>query len=63
MRHLEPEIVTIYRNTLKADPPQVCHTCDWYTKDGVCAEFNESPPETFADQPGECLLWVWEIPF
>ena len=63
MRHPEPQIVTLYRNSLEAEAPQVCHTCDHYLKSGVCAEFGEAPPETFANTPGECSIWVWEIPF
>lgn len=63
MRHPEPPIVIQYRATLKAEPPQVCHTCDWYTKDGICSEFGEAPPQAFAAEPGECSLWVWEVPF
>ena len=63
MRHAEPESVTIYRATLKAEPPKVCHTCDFYSKEGVCMEFNQEPPEQFANMPGQCSLWVWEIPF
>lgn len=63
MRHPEPPIVTLYRETLKADPPRVCHTCDHYSKNGLCAEFNEAPPVEFADSHGACALWVWEIPF
>ena len=62
-RHPEPAIVTLYRATLKAEPPKVCHTCDHYTPNGLCAEFNAEPPEAFANEPGECSLWVWEIPF
>lgn len=63
MRHPEPTIVIHYRATLKAEPPQVCHTCDNYTKDGICSEFGEAPPQAFAAEPGECSLWVWEVPF
>ena len=62
-RHPEPEIVKIYRATINAPVPQVCTTCDNYTKDGICAEFGEAPPESFANEPGECSLWVWEVPF
>ena len=63
MRHPEPPIVTYYRQTLKAEVPQLCHTCDFYRPDGICSQFNEPPPETFAAEPGECSEWVWEIPF
>ena len=62
-RHPEPPIVIHYRQTLKAEVPQLCHTCDHYMPDGKCAEFNEPPPESFANEPGECSLWVWEVPF
>ena len=63
MRHPEPEIVTHYRNTLKAEPPRVCHTCDHYSKEGKCMEFDSVPPLEFASEPGGCALWVWEVPF
>jgi hypothetical protein len=62
-RHPEPASVIHYRATLKAEPPMVCHTCDWYTKDGICSEFGEAPPEAFASEPGECSLWVEAVPF
>ena len=63
MRHPEPPIVTYYRQTLKAEVPQVCTTCDNYTKDGICSEFGEAPPEAFANEPGECSLWIETVPF
>jgi hypothetical protein len=63
MRHPEPAIVTHYRQTLKAEVPQLCHTCDHYLKSGICSQFDEPPPEAFANEPGECSMWVWEIPF
>ena len=63
MRHLEPAIVTLYRNTLRAEPPRVCHTCDHYSKEGKCMEFDSVPPLEFASEPGGCALWVWEVPF
>jgi hypothetical protein len=62
-RHPEPAIVTHYRATLKAEPPRVCHTCDHYRPDGVCAEYNDTPPPEFASEPGGCALWEWEVPF
>jgi hypothetical protein len=63
MRHPEPEIVTIYRKTIKALPPKVCTTCDHYSGDGICYEFSEAPPEDFAQQDGACKLWEEEVPF
>ena len=62
-RHPEPEIVKIYRATINAPVPQVCTTCDNYTPNGLCAEFGEAPPEAFANEPGQCALWVLEVPF
>ena len=62
-RHPEPPIVTYYRQTLKAEVPQLCHTCDHYKPDGICAEFGETPPESFANEPGECSLWIEAVPF
>jgi hypothetical protein len=63
MRHPEPIIVIHYRATLNVEPPRVCHTCDHYTEQGICAEFGEAPPEAFASESGECSLWVEEVPF
>ena len=63
MRHPESPSVIHYRETWNAVPPQVCHTCDHYSKDGVCAEFSEAPPSEFVDSHGVCALWVCEIPF
>jgi hypothetical protein len=63
MRHPEPEIVTIYFNTLRAEPPKVCHLCDNYNKHGVCDEFDSVPPLEFASEPNQCELWVEVVPF
>ena len=63
MRHPEPQIVTLYRTTIRAEPPKVCHTCDHYSKEGKCMEFDSVPPLEFASEPGGCALWVWEVPF
>ena len=62
-RHPEPEIVKIYRATINAPVPQVCTTCDHYTEQGLCAEYNDTPPPEFASEPGGCALWELEIPF
>ena len=63
MRHPEPAIVTHYRDSLKAEPPRCCHTCDWYTKQGECEKFDQVPPAGFASEPGGCAFWEWEVPF
>jgi len=62
-RHQEPAIVTHYRETLRAEPPRVCHTCDHYSEQGVCEKFDSEPPADFASEPGGCALWSEEIPF
>lgn len=62
-RHPEPEIVKIYRATINAPVPQVCTTCDNYNKEGWCGEFHDYPPADFANEPGGCALWEFEIPF
>ena len=62
-RHQEPEIVTLYRKTLRIEPPRLCHTCDNYGADGICSEFDSVPPESFANEPGQCELWIEEVPF
>ena len=63
MRSSEPEIVTLYRQAIKQAPPKVCHTCDNYTNEGACLEFNAEPPELFTRTVGACLLWTEEVPF
>ena len=63
MKYPEPEIVTLYRKTLQTMPPRVCHTCDHYSDQGHCAEFDAEPPAEFASEPGGCSLWEWELPF
>ena len=61
MRHPEPKIVTLYRDAIK-NPPRVCHTCEYYTQDGLCQEFNAEPPIDFATTQDTCDLWCEEIP-
>ena len=63
MRHPEPPIVTHYWATLKSDPPKVCHMCDHYTPQGICAEFDAEPPQAFASEPGACSFWSEGVPF
>ena len=59
-RHAEPQFVIDWRN-LKA--PKVCHTCDWYDKEGICNFHKSEPPEDFASTIGACDSWVEELPF
>jgi hypothetical protein len=62
-RQPEPAIVTHYRETLRAEPPRVCHTCDHYSEQGLCEKFDQVPPVEFANEPDGCEAWEWEIPF
>lgn len=59
-RHPEPQFVIDWRNR-KA--PQVCHTCGWYDKKGLCNFHNEEPPKEFANTQGACNSWIEEVPF
>jgi hypothetical protein len=63
MRSPEPKIVTLYRAAIRQDPPKCCHTCDYYTKDGMCQEYDAAPPELFTRTVDSCELWSEEIPF
>ena len=44
-------------------PPRVCHTCDWYSKDGVCDFHKSEPPEDFANTKDACESWLEELLF
>jgi hypothetical protein len=59
----EPEILQQWREWVKAGPPRMCHTCDCYTYDGKCSEFNMTPPADFAGTADACDRWTPEIPF
>ena len=63
MRHTEPEMVTTYKQWLKAGPPKCCHTCEHYGNDGQCVEFFMKPPAEFASELGACPQWEQEIRF
>ena len=63
VRHKIPEIVEKYNDLIKNGPPRCCHTCYEYTQDGVCEVFSSEPPKEFAETPGACDQWLFEIPF
>jgi hypothetical protein len=63
MRSPEPKIVTSYREALRHPIPRVCHTCEYYTKDGMCQEYDATPPELFTRTVDVCELWSEELPF
>lgn len=62
-RHAEPQLVTLYKEWVKAGPPRCCHTCEMYGSDGLCTEFFMTPPEDFAADVDACPQWMQEIPF
>ena len=63
MRHKEPEVVTLYKEWVKAGPPRCCHTCEHYGTDGLCIEYWMNPPEEFAASVNACDKWQQEVPF
>lgn len=62
-RPQEPEFLIQWRAWMEAGPPKCCHTCDWYTKEGKCLEFDMTPPEDFVATVDACEKWLPEIPF
>ena len=62
-RPIEPEVVRQWREWNKAGPPKCCHTCDFYTAQGMCERYNMRPPDDFASTPDVCSDWIMEIPF
>jgi len=67
MRPEEPEAVKEYRDRFKEialqKPPACCHTCEEYTEDGYCRQFQMKPPEDFAATIDACPEYFEEIPF
>ena len=63
MRHAEPQMVTLYKEWIKAGPPKCCHTCEMYGTDGLCTEFFMTPPAEFAAEVDACPKWEPECPF
>jgi hypothetical protein len=67
MRHKQPPEVVKYFEQMEElrllVEPQCCHTCDAYTKEGMCQEYSIAPPEDFAAKLNECQEWAPMIPF
>ena len=59
----KPEFLVEYEQWTKAGPPQCCHTCDHYSGEGRCLEFNMVPPAEFVNSFGRCDKWSQELPF
>ncbi len=59
----EPEFVIQWREWDRAGPPKCCHTCEFYSVDGLCIEFFMRPPEDFAERIDSCSQWMREVAF
>jgi hypothetical protein len=44
----------------KIKEPKCCHTCDHYTRLGVCNVYKMEPPEEFAATIDACDKWEEE---
>lgn len=53
-RHPEPVMVTIWK---RGEIPKCCHTCKYYTEDGLCEIFKDEPPKDFAETHEVCRGW------
>jgi hypothetical protein len=62
-RPQEPEFIIQWREWLRAGPPKCCHTCEFYSVDGLCVEFFMTPPEDFAARIDACDKWMREVTF
>jgi hypothetical protein len=66
MRHPKPDILIKYetqRVHLRESYPRICHTCDFYTDNGVCERYGSEPPQDFAQTQNQCQEWKDIIPF
>lgn len=64
-QHPEPQILKDWWNDPQrnSNPPKVCHICEHYDREGMCAQFRAEPPLDFAHAPGACDNWLELIPF
>jgi len=58
----EPKFLIEWRR-IALTTPKCCHTCDHFTLDGDCLEFDSRPPDSFTETQGQCLSWQRSIPF
>jgi hypothetical protein len=56
-RHEPPER---YRQWMVC--PKFCHTCEKYNDDGLCVEYDMTPPEDFAKEEDACEAWEYNDP-
>jgi hypothetical protein len=62
-KHAQPDFVSEWKRIQKIAPPKCCHTCNYYSEEGLCNLHDAEPPEEYAATLGECPDWVDEIPF
>lgn len=63
-QHETPQIMKDYFE--KQGPkewPQICHTCLFYDKNGVCEKYEQQPPREFSETHRACEDWEDNIPF
>jgi hypothetical protein len=61
-RHPEPLFFIQWRD-IATRTPRICHTCENYSIDGVCAIVNMEPPEKHAATENVCDDWILEVGF
>lgn len=59
----DPQYLIDYREREKAGPQKCCHTCESYSKNGICERFGMRTPDEFAAQVDACPSWMMELPF
>jgi hypothetical protein len=61
-RHAEPLFFIQWRD-IATRTPRICHTCDFYSIQGICTQFDMEPPEEFAAKEMACDSWELESGF
>jgi len=59
-RHEKPQILIDYEAKIF---PEICHTCEAYSNEGICMKHNQEPPEDFAATHKACPDYYMEVPF
>jgi len=58
-----PKFLEDYYAVTKAGVPNCCHSCDYYSAEGMCRKFQSEPPAEFIQTRDSCDLYVEAIPF
>ena len=59
MRPQKPDDLAFW----EGPPPQYCHNCDHYSKQGACLLFKMKPPDEWVNKRDACNKWEWWVPF